>query len=112
MFAKLNPQENYPHTITKLATFVFSNNNVIILQVQKVYLNDLHSSWSASLFDVLQRFFLGSFLLFNLFLYDIFYFTPDFEIMSCINDNARYSSGVDVGKVIKNLENRLSSSLK
>ena len=76
---------------------------------QRVKLNGTHSSWSEILFGVPQGCILGP-LLFNIFLCDLFQFSPDLDIANYADDNIPHSSNINLNKVLYDLE-KISDTL-
>ena len=54
----------------------------LIKRRQRVKINNIYSSWSEIPFGFAQGFILGP-LLFNIFLYDLFLFVPDKDLILC-----------------------------
>ena len=64
----------------------------------------IYSSWREILYGVPQKSILGPFI-FNIFIYNLFLITDDFEIANYADDTTPYVCGNDMTSVIKSLEN-------
>ena len=95
--------------IAKLDAYGFELNSVklihsyLVNRQQRVRINSNYSSWSEILFGVPQGSILGP-LLFNIYLSDLFLFTPDSEIVNYADDNSPYACKLDNKSVICKLE--------
>ena len=95
--------------IAKLDAYGFQFNSVklihsyLVNRQQRVRINSNYSSWSEILFGVPQGSILGP-LLFNIYLSDLFLFTPDSEIVNYADDNSPYACKQDNKSVICKLE--------
>ena len=70
---------------------------------QRVKVNDRYSSWSEILFGVSQGSILGP-LMFNIFIWDMFYFLEDFDIANYADDSTPYCAGKSAEFVGNSLE--------
>ena len=76
---------------------------------QRVKLNGTYISWSEILFGAPQGSILGP-LLFNIFLCDLFQFSPDVDIAKNVDDNTPHSSNKNLNKILHDLE-KISDTL-
>ena len=78
---------------------------------QRVKLNGTYSSWSEIIFGVPQGSILGP-LLFNIFLCDLFQFSPDLDITNYADDDTPHSTNINLNKVLHDLEKMSDTLLK
>ena len=96
--------------IAKLSAYGFDYPSVKLIhdylsnRFQRVRINSNYSSWTEILSGVPQGSIMGP-LLFNIYLSDLFLFTPDSDIANYADDNTPYTSDRDIDLVISKLEN-------
>ena len=97
--------------IAKLDAYGFDKNALKLVnsylsnRKQRVKINNKYSSWSEILFEVPQGSILGV-LLFNIFIYNMFYFLEDFDIANYPDDSTPYDADENVESVVNNLDIR------
>ena len=78
---------------------------------QRVKLNGMYSLWSEISFGVPQGSIFGP-LLSDIFLCDLFQFSPDLDITKCTDDNSLHSTSINLNNVLYNVEKMSNTLLK